>query len=149
MRSSQIGLEVGARKGFVTTRESYGPGRSGASHPGSGPRQAWKAGQKDRQPERFLEFTDVTLKTVCPVEAWEHISFETRGAETMILGLRLLDGLNLAEASHQADADLESVYAEQIRELLGLGLLERHQEVLRLTGGAYLIANQVFTRFVE
>lgn len=114
--------------------------------------QAWKDGlndrQKDRQPEPILEFTDATLKTVCQVEGWEHISLETRCAETMILGLRLLDGMNLDEASHQAGADLKSIYAEQISELLGLGLLERHQKVLRVTSSTYMIANQVFTRFV-
>ncbi len=107
--------------------------------------QTWKA----TQPQPLLEFTEATLKTVSPVEGWEHTSPQTRCAETMILGLRLLDGMNLAEASYQAGADLESVYAEQISELLGLGLLDRSQEVLRLSSSAYLIANQVFTRFVE
>ena len=66
----------------------------------------------------------------------------------MILGLRLLEGMNMAEASQQADADLEAVYAEQIKDLLSLGLLERKADALRLSSSAYLIANQVFTRFV-
>ena len=106
--------------------------------------QAWN----ESHAEPWLEFTDATLKTVCPVEDWEHINAETRCAETMILGLRLLEGMNMAEASQQADADLEAVYAEQIKDLLSLGLLERNADVLRLSSSAYLIANQVFTRFV-
>ena len=66
----------------------------------------------------------------------------------MILGLRLLDGMDLGVASAQVGADLEAIYGTEIAELTDLGLLERTNGVLRLTSGAYLIANQVFTRFV-
>jgi oxygen-independent coproporphyrinogen-3 oxidase len=66
----------------------------------------------------------------------------------MILGLRLLDGMDMAEASAQAGADLAQRYQPQLQELVGLGLLERANGRLRLTKPAYLIANQVFTRFV-
>jgi oxygen-independent coproporphyrinogen-3 oxidase len=66
----------------------------------------------------------------------------------MFLGLRLLDGMDLAEASAGAGADLEAKYRPEIEDLAGLGLLERQDGRLRLTESAYFIANQVFTRFV-
>jgi oxygen-independent coproporphyrinogen-3 oxidase len=73
---------------------------------------------------------------------------DTACAETMILGLRLLDGMDLAEASAQAGADLAQRYQPQLQELMGLGLLEQVNGRVRLTRPAYLVANQVFTRFV-
>jgi oxygen-independent coproporphyrinogen-3 oxidase len=66
----------------------------------------------------------------------------------MFLGLRLLDGMDLAEASAGAGADLEAKFRPEIDDLVGLGLLERQNGRLRLTHSACLIANQVFTRFV-
>jgi coproporphyrinogen III oxidase-like Fe-S oxidoreductase len=43
---------------------------------------------------------------------------------------------------------LEARYRPEIDDLIGLGLLERQDGRLRLAASAYLIANQVFTRFV-
>jgi coproporphyrinogen III oxidase-like Fe-S oxidoreductase len=66
----------------------------------------------------------------------------------MFLGLRLLDGIDLAEASARVGLDLETKYRQQIVELLELELLEQEGNRLRLTRDTYLIANQVFTRFL-
>ena len=70
-------------------------------------------------------------------------------AETMFLGLRLLDGLDVAEASARMGVDLAARYRTQIDELLELGLLEKEDTVIRLHPSACLIANQVFTRFLD
>lgn len=104
----------------------------------------WQKGQ----PTPLGKLDETTLKSAYPVDGWEHISPELDRSETMILGLRLLDGLDLGQASARLSADLESLYGLQIEELIALGMLERHDDVLRLTSGSYLIANQVFTRFV-
>jgi oxygen-independent coproporphyrinogen-3 oxidase len=66
----------------------------------------------------------------------------------MFLGLRLLDGMDLNQASHEAGIDLGARYQAEIGELIDLGLLEQEGSCLRLTQEAYLIANQVFTRFL-
>ena len=44
--------------------------------------------------------------------------------------------------------DLAERYREEIKDLIELGLLQQHGYNLRLASSAYLIANQVFTRFV-
>ena len=82
------------------------------------------------------------------VEGWERIDTATASAETMFLGLRLLDGLDLAQASGSVGQDLAARYAVEIQELLELGLLLREGSVIKLDPAAYLIANQVFTRFL-
>ena len=89
------------------------------------------------------------LKHIPTVGGSEHIDATLRYAETMFLGLRLLDGMDLEEASIGAGADLARRYESDIGDLIDLGLLEAGDSNLRLTPKAYLIANQVFTRFLE
>ena len=82
------------------------------------------------------------------MDGWEHIDGDTACAETMFLGLRLLDGLDLRKASASVGQDLAARYRAEIEESLALGLLRREGDVIRLDEAAYLIANQVFTRFL-
>lgn len=89
------------------------------------------------------------LDSAGPVGGYERIDKELAAAETMFLGLRLLDGLDLKEASERTGFDLATRYESQISELLGLGLLVKRDTVIRLHESAYLIANQVFTRFLD
>ena len=93
-------------------------------------------------------FSEAELRESRTVDDWEHIDGNTACAETMFLGLRLLDGLDLLHASAQVGEDLSARYREEIKGLLDLGLLRREGNTLRLDESAYLIANQVFTRFL-
>ena len=98
---------------------------------------------------RAPELTADWLERTSPVSGWEWISPELAAAETMFLGLRLLAGLDMNAASTRLGIDLAVKYRTPLAELLELGLLERQGDTLRLSGDAYLIANQVFTRFME
>jgi putative oxygen-independent coproporphyrinogen III oxidase len=102
----------------------------------------------ESNPQPLASLTEEALQSISPVGGQEYIDQELAAAETMFLGLRLLDGIDLGEASAQVGLDLETRYRPQIAELLELGLLERKDRRLRLTRQAYLIANQVFTRFL-
>ena len=93
--------------------------------------------------------TDHWLDTVGPVGGHEPIDLDLAAAETMFLGLRLLDGLDLAEATARLGVDLEARYRAQIAELLEQDLLVKDGSLLRLHPSAFLIANQVFTRFLN
>ncbi len=89
------------------------------------------------------------LGTVSTVGGSEPIDDNLAASEIMFLGLRLLDGLNLAEASDRVGVDLAARYRTQLDSLVDLGLLEQEGHVYRLHPSAYLIANQVFERFLE
>ena len=97
----------------------------------------------------FGSITAHWLDTVGPVGGHEPIDLDLAAAETMFLGLRLLDGLNLAEASARLGVDLGARYRAQIAELLEQDLLVKDGDLLRLHASAFLIANQVFTRFLD
>ena len=97
---------------------------------------------------RWQTFGEEELREARTVDDWEHIDADTACAETMFLGLRLLDGLSLPHASAATGHDLAARYHAEIEELLALGLLRRDDNTIRLDESAYLIANQVFTRFL-
>ena len=89
------------------------------------------------------------IGSVPTIDDLEVIDEATAAAETMFLGLRLLDGLDLAEASAHVGIDLAARYEQELAELTAEGLLvwEKNGR-LRLAERAYLVANQVFTRFL-
>jgi len=95
------------------------------------------------------ELIEAALKEVPTLGGWEQLSLETTCSETMFLGLRLLDGLDLSEASSVAGVDLAKKFQAPIKECIDLGLLEQDGDCLKLTKSSYLIANQAFTRFLE
>ena len=89
------------------------------------------------------------IKAAPTVDDLEVIDEATSAAETMFLGLRLLGGLDLAAASAQMGIDLAARYEQELAELTAEGLLVREPDGrLRLAEEAYLVANQVFTRFL-
>ena len=98
--------------------------------------------------ERWNVLGEGELGQARTVDGWERIDASTACAETMFLGLRLLEGMDLAQASERVGHDLAGRYGVEIGGLLDLGLLLREGELLRLAPSAYLIANQVFTRFL-
>jgi len=69
-------------------------------------------------------------------------------AETVVLSLRLVEGLRLEEFRRRFGQDLMSVYGAQVEELETLGLLERGDGCLRLTANARLLGNEAFQRFL-
>ena len=95
------------------------------------------------------KITAAWLDIAGPVGGYESIDDDLAASETMFLGLRLLDGLDLAEASSRVGADLAVRYGPQLTDLVELGLLERKGTVYRLHPSSYLIANQVFERFLD
>ena len=89
-----------------------------------------------------------SLLRMGPVDGVEAIGPELEMAETMFLGLRLLDGLSIEGFRRRFDHNPLQLYGTQVRELEAQGLLEHSDGVLRLTGRGCLLANQVFMRFL-
>ena len=84
-----------------------------------------------------------------PLAGSEVTDSRTAMAETMVLGLRLLEGLD-GEAFRRRFGRLPTeVYPEQVGELVRDGLLEDDGGVLRLTERSLFLSNQVFMRFLE
>jgi oxygen-independent coproporphyrinogen-3 oxidase len=73
---------------------------------------------------------------------------ELQMADTAILALRLNAGLDLAAFEQRFGRRFEDVYTEPLAETLEMGLLERDDGRLRLTGRGRYLANEVFVRLL-
>lgn len=69
-------------------------------------------------------------------------------SDTAILGLRLNEGLDVPAFERRFGVTLEKAYGPAVTELAALGLLEREDGRLRLTGRGRLLANEVFVRLL-
>lgn len=78
----------------------------------------------------------------------EEIKRELEMAETMILGLRLNEGILFDEFAKRYGEDARIKYARQLREVSELGLIELSDVRVRLTPRGRLLSNQVFWRFL-
>ncbi|MEW6425340.1 MAG: radical SAM family heme chaperone HemW [Bacillota bacterium] len=83
-----------------------------------------------------------------PVAAQEDLTRQTLMTETVFLGLRLREGLDLSAFTGRFGQTVQEVFPEQINRLLDFNLLEIRDNFLRLTGKGLPVANQVFAEFV-
>ena len=110
---------------------------------------ARKAAEWAATAEPWESATAAGIDSVPTVDGLEVIDEATAAAETMFLGLRLLDGMDVAAASERVGIDLLARYETELAELTADGLLLWEDDGrLRLAEGAYLVGNQVFTRFL-
>ncbi len=83
-----------------------------------------------------------------PVDMDEEIGPDLELAETVILGLRLNEGINYRDIWRSFGIDSLRHYRHRIRELIENGLLESDGSYLRLTRRGRLLSNEVFWRFL-
>jgi oxygen-independent coproporphyrinogen-3 oxidase len=69
--------------------------------------------------------------------------------ETFFLGLRLNSGVNLRQVVAEFGGDMDAVFPETIAELVRTGLIERKEDMIRLTPRGRLLSNEVFEQFIS
>jgi oxygen-independent coproporphyrinogen-3 oxidase len=82
------------------------------------------------------------------VAGGEEISRELEMSETMILGLRLDEGIAFEAFVKRYGHDPREKYASQIKLVKELGLLDLSDQRMRLTPRGRLLSNEVFWRFL-
>lgn len=95
------------------------------------------------------EYIETTLRGERPVTESETIPEQHRREDTMMLGLRLLEGVSFERFRARHGAEMLEVFAEPIRKYEGLGLLEVDAAGVRLTRKGLFLANEVFAAFLE
>ena len=144
-----LGVGPGAHSSLRTAGDGVGCRFWTARSPREYARRAAQWREQSRAAGRWPSVSAERIGGVPTVDGWEVIDEATAAAETMFLGLRLLDGMDVAAASERIGIDLASRYAAELTELAADGLLARAADGrLRLTEDAYLVGNQVFTRFL-
>ena len=89
------------------------------------------------------------LRGMGPVSEVEVISEAVEMGETMMMGLRLMEGVSREGFQGRFGRSLASVFGADLDELEGLGLLERDGDRWKLTSRGKLMGNEVFQRFVS
>ncbi|MEW5719666.1 MAG: radical SAM family heme chaperone HemW [Chloroflexota bacterium] len=95
-----------------------------------------------------LEYIQRIARGESVVAGREQISRELEMAETMILGLRLNEGIAFVKFAERYGEDARVKYARQLRESQELGLLDLSDERARLTPRGRLLSNEVFWRLL-
>lgn len=98
--------------------------------------------------ENINNYLDSLTEGKLPVSQVEFISKQVEMQETVFLGLRLLQGLDLTTFFTRFGCRIEDVFAAQLKSLLHLGLVEIFNSSLRLTKNGLPVANLVFREFV-
>ena len=91
--------------------------------------------------------SEETIRLIPVVGGVECVNGALEMAETMMMGLRLDEGVDLATFERRFGRRLDSEYGEELEELTGFGLLERDDGAVRLTARGRLLGNEVFLRF--
>jgi oxygen-independent coproporphyrinogen-3 oxidase len=89
------------------------------------------------------------IKRFPVVESVELIDRRLEISETLMMGLRLDDGISIESFNKRFDATPLQVYPKVIEELQSIGLLEAVNGSLRLTHRGRMLGNEVFSRFFE
>lgn len=83
-----------------------------------------------------------------PVTEKNELDAKQLSAEYAFLRLRLAEGLQLGEYENRFGVDLRREYAEDLRRLEDLGLIEFNAGFLKLTRRGFVFSNEVFALFV-
>ncbi len=69
-------------------------------------------------------------------------------AETMMMGMRLNEGVSRARFVERFGVGLDFVFPNEVSRLLETGLVEVTDEVIRLSERGRLLGNEVFAEFI-
>jgi len=83
-----------------------------------------------------------------PIAETETIGKEREAEDTLILGLRLREGVDLGLFQRRFGWNPAQRYADEVAELADAGLLEFKNETLSMTVQGWLLANEVFARLM-
>lgn len=98
-----------------------------------------------RAPAQYVARVDRGESTV---ESAEPIDRAREMAETMMLGLRLAEGVSVAAFRQRFGVEPDDVYRDVLVELADYGLVTAVDGVIRLTERGRFLGNEVFVRFV-
>jgi oxygen-independent coproporphyrinogen-3 oxidase len=76
------------------------------------------------------------------------LSADERAADALFMGLRLREGIDLADFRAEYEMDVLKRYAGEFPALLSSGLIELNEGRLMLTDAGRLLSNEVFVHFV-
>ena len=96
-----------------------------------------------------LDDLKMIIDIVPVVDTTEHIDRRLAMAETLMMGLRLDDGISIPDFNARFNQTPTEAYESIIADLTNLGLLKTSNDRLFLTPRGRILGNEVFSRFFE
>ncbi|MCL7487196.1 MAG: radical SAM family heme chaperone HemW [Desulfobulbaceae bacterium] len=101
---------------------------------------------------RAIEDIDEFCRRIGSGKEWwsdiEELDAEARLRETVIMGLRMTDGISMTEIARRFNVDILAYYGDILLRLEEQGLVEQSNDRLRLSPAGMVFANQVMARLV-
>ena len=101
--------------------------------------------KREKLPSKYISKVETSVDLTVETET---LPEEERLGETMMLGLRLREGVSLSNLKERFGVDPARKFAEQIRTLTENGAIESEGDRLRLTHRGLLLANLVLSEFL-
>jgi oxygen-independent coproporphyrinogen-3 oxidase len=98
-----------------------------------------------RPTERYIESISRTGQAI---DERTDLSSRDRAAEALFMGLRLIDGIDIAEFQSRYGVNVNARYGSELDRLTDAGLIESAAGRLRLTARGLVLSNEVFVAFV-
>jgi oxygen-independent coproporphyrinogen-3 oxidase len=109
---------------------------------------SWLNGQRWSNVSHPLDYIESLKQGSAPVDEIETIERRLEMGETMMLGLRLAEGVDETRFHARFGTTLGSTFGEELSQLRDMGLLEWNELGTYLTPRGRLLGNQVFMQFV-
>lgn len=109
---------------------------------------SWWGGRRWSNVHHPAEYIARLKERCSPVGEIEEISRRLEMGETMMMGLRLTEGVSDARFRARFGTGLEEVFGRELARLSDDGLLEWDGEIARLTPRGRLLGNQAFAAFL-
>ena len=110
---------------------------------------SWFGGKRYVETLSPVAWASQIAANVPPILQIETLTLGETIGETLMLGLRLIEGIDLSPLSRRFGVDLALALRDPIEETTNLGLLQVDGSRIQLTPRARLIGNEVFRRFLE
>lgn len=137
---SRPGAECRHNLKYWRFRPFLGLGPSASSH--LGPRRWTNKSELGAWLEALEKGDDIREEVVL-------LNPELQAREALIFGLRLVEGVDIAELGRRTGADLEVLFGPALEELARDGLVLRENSRVRIPQEKLLVSNRVFVRLLE
>ena len=98
--------------------------------------------------EGLPDYIEAVESGLLPINSHDDLTAETRFKDALIMGLRLVEGVDLAKLGERYQVDAGAFLEETIGDLADAGLYQYRDDRVMLTAKGRLLSNVIFSRWV-
>lgn len=99
----------------------------------------------EKSPEKYIE---CILSDDSCIKNTEVLTKEESFRETVVMGLRMVDGLSIVDLEGRFGINVEKYYGADLTKLVNIGVIQKDKDLLSLTSSGLRLANSVMAELV-